>query len=148
MSYPVAESREITAPAEEVWALVADLPRMGEFSPENMGGAWADGAPGPGVGAAFAGTNKNGVRRWSTMATVVECDPGRSFEIAISKGPLANWRYEFEETPAGCRVTESWIDHRKVWMRLVSRPLGSHGAAHAKEEMAATLSNLASALEK
>jgi len=150
MTYPVAETREIAAPAETAWALVADLPRMGEFSPENVGGSWLNGATGPALGAVFTGANKNGVRRWSTKATVIDCAPGRSFEISISKGPLAiaNWRYEFEETEGGCRVTESWADHRTAWMRVVSRPLGSHDAAHAKSEMAATLANLAGALDK
>jgi ligand-binding SRPBCC domain-containing protein len=150
MTYPIAESREIAAPAEAVWALVADLPRMGEHSPENMGGRWTNGATGPALGAVFAGANRNGVRRWSTKATVVDCSPGTSFEIAISSGPIpiANWRYEFEERPEGCRVTESWADHRKLWMRVVTRPLGSHDATHARSEMAATLTNLAAALEQ
>jgi hypothetical protein len=30
MAYPTAESRDIAAPAEKVWSLVSDLPRMGE----------------------------------------------------------------------------------------------------------------------
>jgi len=31
---------EIDAPRAIVWALVTDPARMGEFSPENTGGAW------------------------------------------------------------------------------------------------------------
>ena len=150
MTYPVAEVREIAAPAESAWALVADLPRMGELSPENVGGSWLNGATGPALGAVFTGTNKNGVRRWSTKATVIDCTPGRSFEIAISSGPMAiaNWRYEFEATAEGCRVTESWNDHRTSWMRIVSRPVGDHSAANATKEMTATLANLAASVEK
>ena len=149
MAYPTAESREIAAPAGTVWALVADLPRMGEFSPENTGGTWGDGATGPAVGATFSGKNKNGFRRWSTTATVTECEPGRVFEIAITSGrsPIANWRYEFEGTAGGCRVTESWEDHRQFWIRVSARVLGKHDAAHAKTEMAATLAKLAAAVE-
>jgi hypothetical protein len=37
MPYPTAVSHDIAAPAEMVWALVADLARMGEWSPENTG---------------------------------------------------------------------------------------------------------------
>jgi polyketide cyclase/dehydrase/lipid transport protein len=149
MTYATAESRDIAAPAQKVWELVSDLPRMGEFSPENEGGKWARGATGPVVGATFSGRNKNGFRRWSTTATVVKCDPGKLFEIAITSGPvaIANWRYEFEETAEGCRVTESWDDHRQLWMRIMGRPLGVHDAAHARLEMVATLGNLAQALE-
>jgi hypothetical protein len=149
MAYPTAESREIAAPADTVWALVADLPRMGNFSPENTGGSWDNGATGPAVGATFSGKNKNGFRRWSTTATVTECDPGQVFEITITSGrsPIANWRYEFESTAGGCRVTESWVDHRGFWMRASARVLGKHDAAHAQIEMAATLANLAAAAE-
>jgi hypothetical protein len=149
MTYPTAVTREIAAPAEKVWGLVSDLPRMGEWSPENAGGTWAKGATGPTTGAVFTGKNKNGIRRWSTTATVVACEPAKVFEIAITFGPMAvsNWRYEFENTAGGCKVTESWDDHRTSLMKLVSRPMGVHDAAHAKGEMAATLANLAKAAE-
>ena len=103
MTYPTAATRDIAAPAEKVWALVSDLPRMGEWSPENAGGKSIKGATGPALGAVFQGTNKNGVRRWSTTATVIACEPSRAFEFAVTSGPLAvaSWRYEFEETDAG-----------------------------------------------
>jgi ligand-binding SRPBCC domain-containing protein len=148
MAYQTAATREITAPAEKVWALVADLPRMGEWSPENAGGTWTKGAAGPALGAVFKGTNKNGFRRWSTRVTVVACEPGKLFEFAVTSGPLpvANWRYEFEETDSGCRVTESWEDHRKPWFVVVARVMGDHSAAHAAREMEATLANLAAAV--
>jgi Polyketide cyclase / dehydrase and lipid transport len=149
MTYPTAESRVMAASADAVWALVSDLPRMGEWSPENTGGTWVKGATGPRVGACFKGTNRNGFRRWSTTAMVVACEPARAFEIAVSSGPLAvaNWRYEFEETEPGCRVTESWVDRRGTFTVLMGRVLGDHGADHARHEMAATLANLAAAVE-
>jgi hypothetical protein len=149
MTYPTAEFREMAVSADAVWALVSDLPRMGEWSPENMGGTWQKGAVGPQVGACFKGTNRNGRRRWATTATVVACEPGRTFEIAVSAGPLsvANWRYEFEETQQGCRVTESWVDHRGTFTAFVGRVLGDHSADHARQEMAATLANLAAVVE-
>jgi len=123
---------------------------MGEWSPENTGGKWDNGATGPEVGATLTGTNKNGFRRWSTKATVVECEPGRVFEIAISTGnsPISHWRYEFEPTAEGCRVTESWEDHRSLFIKVTGRVLGDHSAAHAKTEMTVTLANLAVAAEK
>jgi hypothetical protein len=149
MTYPIAESRDIAAPAEKVWALVSDLPRMGEFSPENQGGSWGNGAVGPAVGATFTGVNKNGFRKWKTTATVTDCEPGKSFEIAITSGPMpvSNWRYELEDTGSGCRVTESWNDNRAGWMKLISRPLGDHGPVNAQTQMAATLANIAKVVE-
>ena len=149
MAHPTAASLDIAAPAEKVWTLVSDLPRMGEWSPENAGGKWVKGATGPALGAVFQGNNKNGFRRWSTMATVIACEPGTLFEFAVTSGPLkvATWRYEFEETDAGCRVTESWVDQRKKWFATLARVMGDHSAAHAEGEMAATLANLAAAVE-
>ena len=150
MAYPTAATRDIAAPAQQVWALVSDLPRMGEWSPENAGGKWVKGATGPALGAIFKGTNKNGLRRWSTTVTVVACEPGKVFEFAVTAGPLpvATWRYELEDTEAGCRVTESWQDQRKPWFVTVARVMGDHSAAHAGKEMEQTLANLAAAVEE
>ncbi|MBJ7509613.1 MAG: SRPBCC family protein, partial [Ilumatobacteraceae bacterium] len=39
-SAPVIISKEVNATPQAVWALVSDLPRMGEWSPENQGGEW------------------------------------------------------------------------------------------------------------
>jgi hypothetical protein len=152
MTYPTAASRDIAAPAEKVWGLVADLPRMGEWSPENRGGKWVKGATGPALGAVFKGNNKNGIRRWSTTVTVTGCEPGRVFEFAVTSGPLevANWRYEFEEAAGAggrCRVTESWVDKRKSWFAFVARAMGDHSAQNAERQMATTLENLAKAAE-
>jgi uncharacterized protein YndB with AHSA1/START domain len=149
MAYPTAATRDIAAPAEKVWSLVADVTRMGEWSPENTGGTWQKGASGPALGAVFKGHNKSGLRRWSTTCTVVECQPGKVFEFAVTSGPIgiANWRYEFEDTESGCRVTESFRDNRAPWFAFVARAMGDHSAAHAEKEMAATLENLAAIAE-
>jgi len=66
------------------------------------------------LGATFAGKNRNGLRRWSTTATVVACEPGRLFEIAVTTGrmPVARCRYEFEPTPLpGDRVLGGRAQH-------------------------------------
>ena len=48
------ESIDVAAPPAAVYALVSDMPRMGEFSPETVGGRWADGATGS-VGDSYFG---------------------------------------------------------------------------------------------
>ena len=136
-------------PPRKVWALVSDLPRMGEWSPENAGGKWVKCATGPALGAVFRGTNKNGIRRWSTRVTVIACEPSKVFEFAVTSGPLevANWRYEFQATEAGCRVTQSRG-------RIAASPGSSHwrgswattAAVARSKEMAATLARLAAAV--
>ena len=37
-------SETVTAKADRLYELVSDLPRMGEWSPENTGGKWLGGA--------------------------------------------------------------------------------------------------------
>jgi hypothetical protein len=104
---------DVAAPAETVWSLVSDLPRMGEFSPENVGGRWIRGT-GPALGARFRGTNRNGRRQWWTRVRVVVCEPGRqfTFDVRTSFGSqVSRWSYEI--VPAGdgrngCVVTENW----------------------------------------
>ena len=64
-------SVDVAASPEIVWSVVSDLGRMGEWSPETCKVQWKGGAPGaggPAVGATFKGTNKIGLRRWSTRA--------------------------------------------------------------------------------
>lgn len=109
----ISRTVEVTAPPERVWALVSDLPRMGELSPENTGGTWVKG-DGPAVGARFRGTNRRGRRSWSTTAVVTRSDPGRAFAFEVKGGPLpvALWSYEIAPTATGCTVTESWEDRR------------------------------------
>ena len=75
-----------TAPAAEVWDLVSDVTRIGEFSPETFEARWLDGATGPRPGARFRGhvrRNGRGPVYW-TVCTVVACDPGREFAFAVA----------------------------------------------------------------
>ena len=94
VTYPTAESRQIAAPAEKVWALVSDLPRMGEWSPENEGGAWADGATGPAMGATFDRPEQERVpqvvdHRHSGCMRAGARVRDRRHDGAPSRGPLA-----------------------------------------------------------
>jgi hypothetical protein len=106
-----------------VWDLVSDLPRMGEFSPENEGGTWGRGATGPALGATFTGRNRAGRRRWSTRCTVTRCEPGRAFafEVRAVGLPVAEWSYDLAPSGSGCTVTETWRDRRSGLMALLGR---------------------------
>src|SRR4051812_33266481 len=88
----------VAAPPERVYALISDITRMGEWSPEATGGHWQRGANGPAVGARFRGTNRKGWRRWSTVNTVTAAEPGRQFAFRTTFGPLkvADWGYRIE----------------------------------------------------
>ncbi|MCU1675147.1 MAG: polyketide cyclase [Frankiales bacterium] len=103
-------SAVVQAPPETVWAMVADVTRMGEWSPECDSCTWIDGATGPEVGARFKGHNRRGWATWSTTCTVLECEPGRVFAFAVGGRPDAPdnvWRYSFVPAPDGTMVTET-----------------------------------------
>jgi hypothetical protein len=102
----------MAAPPEQVWALVSDVTRIGEFSPETFEAEWLDGATGPEVGAQFRGhvkRNGKGPIYW-TACTVTACEPGREFAFGVgSPGkPMNTWRYELRPAGSGTEVTESF----------------------------------------
>ena len=152
MSETVSVERAVGAPADTVWALVADVTRMCEFSPENTRCEWIGGAKEPVVGAKFRGTNENGKKKWKTVATVVDAQPGRSFAFEVKAGPLgvARWEYQFDPTDTGCRVTETWTDQRGFVVRTLGGPVSgvADRAAHNRSGMETTLERLAAAAEK
>jgi uncharacterized protein YndB with AHSA1/START domain len=147
----VSVTREIGAPAERVWAMVSDVTRMGEWSPENEGATWLGGATGPQPGAKFRGTNRIGKRKWKTVATVVDADPGRrfSFRVATMGLKVAEWSYAFDPTATGCRVTETWIEQRASLFKPLARLVTgvADRASHNRAGMEQTLERLAAVAE-
>jgi uncharacterized protein YndB with AHSA1/START domain len=122
MAEAIEESIDIAAPPERVYEMVADLCRMGEWSPENQGGQWLRGATGAAPGARFKGRNRNGWRRWSTVAHVVTADPGRevAWESRAFGFKIALWRYRFVPNGnGGTTVVESTKDLRGGVMNVV-----------------------------
>jgi uncharacterized protein YndB with AHSA1/START domain len=151
MAEQVSVIQEINAPPDKVWAMVSDLTRMGEWSPENEGATWLRGATGPTVGATFRGTNRNGKKRWNTLGTIIEIEPGRllAFRTTAAGFKVAEWRYAFETTSSGCRVTETWIDQRGTVAKTLGKPVSgvADRAAHNRGTMEKTLERLKSAAE-
>ena len=112
MRYPQQSSASIDVHAapEVVWELVADITRMGEWSPECVRAEWEDGATGPAVGAHFHGYNKAGTFEWDAPCIVTECEPGRVFAFSVPRSGAAmnQWRFEFAFHAEGTTLTESF----------------------------------------
>jgi uncharacterized protein YndB with AHSA1/START domain len=151
MAEQLSVTTEIGAPAEKLWAMVSDMTRMGEWSPENEGAMWLRGATGPKPGAKFRGTSRIGKKKWSTVGTIVDLEPGRllSFRITSAGLKVSEWRYAFETTANGCRVTETWIDKRGPIVKALGKPVTgvADRAAHNRVTMEQTLERLKSAAE-
>jgi uncharacterized protein YndB with AHSA1/START domain len=142
---------EIAAPADQVWAMVADLTRMREWSPENVSVVWRKGATSAVPGATFAGTNAHGKKSWKTVGRVVEAEPGcvLSFRVTASGMKVALWTYRFEPTSTGCLVTEEWDDERNALVKALGKPVSgvADRVAHNRAGMEQTLANLRAATE-
>lgn len=145
-------SLEIAASPEAVYDLVADVARMGEYSPEATGAAGASDVLG--AGDRFWGLNKRGVVRWFTRCTVIEAERGRRFvfDVDFPPMPVSRWTYEFEPTETGCRVTETWDDRRFGPFGPVIRGVGQviipgPRAAHNQRNIETTLARLKAAAE-
>ncbi len=151
MADQVSVTREIGAPAEKVWAMVSDLTRMGEWSPENEGSTWLRGATGPQQGARFRGTNRNGKKVWKTVGTIIDNEPGRllTFRITAVGFKVAEWRYVIETIATGCRITETWIDQRGRIAKALGKPVSGveDRASHNRSTMEQTLERLKSTAE-
>ncbi len=101
-----AESIEIARDPESLYDMVADVTRMGEWSPVCTGGWWDDG-DGPRAGAWFTGRNEVPGRVWETRSQVAAADRGREFAFLV-RGGWVRWGYTFTPVAGGTRVTESW----------------------------------------
>ncbi|MDW5328513.1 SRPBCC family protein [Plantactinospora sp. KLBMP9567] len=116
--FQVRAETGISAPPDVVYAIVTDLSRSGEWSPECTGGKWITGIPGT-VGAIFQGDNRREMDvvawapvvrgTWSTTCEVVAAEPGRIFSWAMrdSSGRRQDsvWTYEFTGAgDGGCRL--------------------------------------------
>jgi len=94
---------------EAVYDIVSDLTRMGEWSPENIGGEWQGDGSGM-VGDRFVGTNRVGDREWSVLCEITVADRGEIFEFVTRPdiGPCVRWTYRLDPIRTGTRVTEVW----------------------------------------
>jgi uncharacterized protein YndB with AHSA1/START domain len=144
-------SLHIDAPADRVWALVSDVTRIGEFSPETFEARWTRGSRGPEVGASFKGhVKRNGVgpTYWSPCQ-VTACVPNEVFEFAVGTDDvtLNNWGYRLEPDGKGTKVTEYFRIEPSLPMRLYWTVLGSLRGRTNERGMRTTLERMKAVIE-
>ena len=81
------ESVHIAASPERVWALVSDVRRMPDWSPQVDSTRLREGFDSVGLGAQFTNRNSDGELVWTTHAEVVRFEPGREIAFRIQE----NW---------------------------------------------------------
>ena len=147
-------STVVAAPPADVYALVADVTRTPEFSPEVERCSWLDGATGPAVGARFEAVNASATgKTWKNRPVVTVADPGREFAFRRTEpfaGSIA-WRYRFEPVEQGTRVVESYEVERPVtrlgWFVIEKVVHGGDRRAALRAGMQTTLERLRVAAE-
>jgi hypothetical protein len=102
-----SDSVVIARSPEDLYDMVSDVTRMGEWSPVCKTCWWEEDDGSARVGAWFGGRNELPERTWETRSEVVAADRGREFAFAVH-GTIARWGYTFEPVDGGTRVTESW----------------------------------------
>jgi uncharacterized protein YndB with AHSA1/START domain len=150
------ESVVIAVPPERVYEAVADLRRMGDWSPEcfavRVRGRAAD------LDTTFIGFNRLGWRVWFTNGRVTAAEPGEvlAFRISSFGVEVALWGYRMEGGPHGTRLTEYWHDLRRDargarFVTLLGRVFtgvpAAERAARNREGMRSTLARIKAALE-
>jgi hypothetical protein len=142
---------EIEADADLLYDMVSDLPRIGDWSPECERVDWEGDVTVPVRGTTFVGHNAVGPGRrirYSRHGEVLAAERGREFTFITDEGgrPSTLWRYRFEPTANGTRVTEGyevrWIP---TWARILDVPLNRH--KELLKGMRTTLERLKSAAE-
>lgn len=143
----VSSSTHVSARPEVVYGLVSDLPRMGEFSPENVGGQWLGSATGPAKGARFKGRNVQGSKKWAVGVTVTDATEPSRFAFVTNLGPkvFAEWIYEIAPAgEGGCQVTETWVDNRGPMVKALGKVMTGvdDRAEHTRSMIETTLARL------
>jgi hypothetical protein len=144
-------SLRIDAPAGQLYDMVTDIARMGDWSPENTGGRWLGGATGPALGAKFLGWNKHGIVRWFTRCTVTRADRPDGFEFQVNESKMI-WGYRFEADPGGGTLVTEYRRHTKPVNALIgfvqrSGMIGKDREQLMVDGMRATLERLKAAAE-
>lgn len=100
---PISASVDVDASPSDVWAVVSDVTRMPEFSPE-LRRLFPVGGREPRVGMRMVGINRRGYAVWPTTSQVVRFEPGRAVAWHTRESG-ATWTYELEPSEAGTRLT-------------------------------------------
>jgi hemerythrin-like domain-containing protein len=99
----------VDADIDEVWDVVRDVTRVGEWSHECVGAAWLGEVASAVAGARFRGRNRAGVFRWGRVCEIISADP---YELVWRTVPTrlypdsSEWRLALDKVDDGTRITQ------------------------------------------
>ena len=101
----------VEAEIDEVWDVVRDVTRVGEWSHECIGGEWLEGCAAPVPGARFRGRNRAGIFRWGRVCEIVSAEP---YELVWRTVPTAmypdssQWRIALASVDGRTTITQQF----------------------------------------
>jgi hypothetical protein len=106
---------------ELLYALVSDIRRTPEWSPEVVSCRWVGAADGPVPGARFSARNKKRWLTWSNRPVVETADRGREFAFTRTEpgGGTIRWFFRLEPDAEGTMATLGYLVLKPV-------PVGLH----------------------
>ena len=145
----IEDSIDVDATPEKVWAVISDLKRMGEWSPQCKKMIIRGGTVG--LGTKTININRRGPLVWPTTSKVVRFTPNQELGFRVAENHTI-WSYTITPKDAGVTVTERREVNgstTKVSSVLVDKLFG--GAESFEEElklgMAETLGKIKRAAE-
>jgi hypothetical protein len=141
----------VDASPDAVYAMVADITRMGEWSPECYRTAWVGSSTHAAPGARFKGYNKYRRVKWSTVVEIETADKGRELTFAVlgTGRKRTRWSYRFAAADGGTDITqtrESVEEYGWPIRAIVNVFMPTHDG-WMKENMRQTLERIKSAAE-
>ncbi|OBJ04532.1 hypothetical protein A5624_26770 [Mycobacterium sp. 1482292.6] len=95
---------DVRAPAHAVYALVSDITRIPQWSPETVSARWLD-------AKTFEARNRRRLGRWTTTSNVETAEPDREFSFIVQAfgGDWTQWTFRLDSGPSEntTRLTES-----------------------------------------
>ena len=124
-------SVEVAATPAQVWTLLADPTRVGEWSHEAVGAQWLDDADRGVPGAWFQGRSHVRIFGWRRHCMVTVTEPNCRFAWRTRGGighDCTEWSFTVEPTSTGTRITQTFIvlACSRWWARLISVVVPEH----------------------
>lgn len=94
------QSIEIAAPVAEVWALVSDVRRMPDWSPQVTSTRLRSGFETCELGTQFTNRNVYGELEWTTHAEIVRCEPEQELAFRVEEN-WAIWSFQLSSADSG-----------------------------------------------
>ena len=103
---PLLEDQiEIAASPARVWALISDVCRMPEWSPQVASTRLRKGFERCEVGAEFTNLNREGELEWTTHAEIIRYDADQAIAFRVAENRVV-WSFRLEPIDAGTLLTQ------------------------------------------